>query len=184
MTPKRGSLLIPLAAFTVAAGCASAPTSSEVAQTFESVSSACEVERASKLVLGRTRLAVVRTLLDLLGEDVDEEARAALRHLRRVEISSYTLGSECAAQGSTVDPVSRFLTDGWTPMVTDRGDGADRTWVMVRAVNTGPTNGLLVISTDGHELEVVRVDGRIDDLLTDAIATEPAMAAGIFSIDS
>lgn len=182
--PQHRSLPIPLAAFMVAAGCASAPTSSEVAQSFETVSSACEVERESQLVLGRTRLALVRTLLDLAGEDVDEEARAVLQNLRRVEISSYTLGSECAAQAGTVDPVSTFLTDGWTPMVTERGDETDRTWVMVRANGAGPTNGLLVISTDGRELEVVRVDGHIDDLITDAIAAEPAMAAGIFSIDS
>ena len=173
----------PLAALVVAAGCASAPTSSRVAQSIESTHPECRVEQNSKLVLGRTKLFAVRGLLNLAGEDVDGEARAILHHLRRIEVSSYNLGSGCKTPDTVMDPVNRFVADGWTPMVTDVGNH-DLTWVMVREDAAGEVAGMLVVSVDPNELEVIRLDGQINELLMEAVSRDPAGALELFSGES
>ena len=65
-------------------------------------------------------------------------------------------------------------------MVAERGDG-DRSWVMVREEIPGEVGGMLVISMNRDQLEVVRLDGRIDEVLMAAVAEDPEATAGIFS---
>jgi len=94
-----------LAALVVAAGCASAPTSSRVAQSLESTHPECRVEQNSKLV-------------------------------------------------------------------------------MVREDAGGEVVGMLVVSVDPNELEVIRLDGQINELLMEAVSRDPAGASGLFSGES
>ena len=58
------TLTTPFAALVVAAGCATAPTSSDVARSIEDTHPQCGVHRESKMVLGLTKLWAVRGLLN------------------------------------------------------------------------------------------------------------------------
>ena len=173
-------LTTPFAALVVAAGCASAPTSSDVARSVEQTHPQCAVQRETKMVLGRTKLWAVRSLLNLTGEDAGGEARTILSHLRRIEISTYSLEPGCELRRGNMAAISRFESKGWRPMITDLADD-DLTWILVREDNAGETAGMLVISVDSHELEVVRLDGHIDDVLMEAVSRDPSGASVLFS---
>lgn len=125
------------------------------------------------MVLGRASLAVLRGLSGLAGDDMDAEAREIIRRLRRVETTTYRVGSECATNASLSAVPARFADEGWRSMVsTVEGDG-ERTWVLTRTGSDDSTTGILVIALDQDELEVVRLDGDIDRVLIAATADDP-----------
>ncbi len=57
-------------------------------------------------------------------------------------------------------------------MVRSRED-KDNTWVFTRHRDDGSIRGLLVVELDESELTIVGVEGRIDEILANAIADEP-----------
>jgi hypothetical protein len=61
-------------------------------------------------------------------------------------------------------------------MVVERS-GAGGSWVFARGDAEGELAGLYVIDLDGGALELVRLEGRIDRLLADAIRVDPGSAA-------
>ena len=64
-------------------------------------------------------------------------------------------------------------------MLRERDDD-DNTWVFLRQRQDGSTRGILVIELDDSELSIVGVEGRIDDILAEAIANEPGEFSGLF----
>ena len=60
-----------LIAVMAAAGCATARTSSQVADNFAASAPGCALERESRLGLGRASMALVRGLAGLAGDDLD-----------------------------------------------------------------------------------------------------------------
>jgi hypothetical protein len=72
----------------------------------------------------------------------------------------------------------RLAGDGWRSMVAT-ADGSEHAWVFSREGDDGGVTGMLVVALDQTELEVVRLDGDIDRLLTAAVAGDPSTVLGL-----
>jgi len=163
-----------LLAAAAAAGCASATTSRSVAKTLELALPECRLERDSTMVLGRTSLALLRGLSGIAGDELDADTREILRGVRRIEVTSYRAGTGCRALGAA-PPVSRQLAaDGWHAVIAAVEDEGELSWVFTREGPDGGTSGMLVITLDQKELEVVRLDGDIDRILLAVAEENPA----------
>ena len=86
----------------------------------------------------------------------------------------------CAAHGA-LDRVDRELAaGGWWPMVTERED-EDIVRVFAHGDGGGELDGLYVIEFDGAELEVVRLEGRIERLMAEAVSEDPGSASRLLA---
>jgi len=165
-----------LLAAAAAAGCATAATSGRVETTLESALPGCRFERDSAIVLGRTSLALLRSLASVADANLDEDAREILRGVHRIEVVSYRTARGCEIAGPP-PPVSRQLTaEGWRTVIAAAEGEGELAWVFTREGPDGATSGMLVITLDREELEVVRLDGDIDRVLIAALADDPSSA--------
>lgn len=170
-----------LLAAAAAAGCATAATSSRVEATLESALPGCRFERDSAMVLGRTSLALLRSLANVADDELDEDAREILHGIHRIEIVSYRAARGCVIAGAP-PPVSRQLTaEGWRAVIAAAEDEGELAWVFTREGPDGGTSGMLVIALDQETLEVVRLDGDIERVLIAAIADDPSSAEELAS---
>lgn len=160
-------------------GCASssAPKAAQVRAAYEEVSPGCRLEHEERLTLSGLKLAVVKRLVRLSN---DEDAVGMLSNLRRVEVATYRVVTpeECAEVGA-LDRIKReMMSSGWRPMVIER-DRLEASWVFSHSDAEEGLDGLFVVTIDAGELEVVRLEGRIDRLLADAVADDPDHASVI-----
>lgn len=170
--------LLPALAVVVQAACASSigPSASAVAASIEASAPGCRVSQESRISLAGLKLAIVKSLAKMSGEAV--EAGAILDQISRVEVATYRADGRvsCAADGA-LDRVDRELSaGGWWPMVTERGD-AELVRVFAHGDGGGELDGLYVIDFDGEELEVVRLEGRIERLMAEAVSEDPGSAS-------
>lgn len=168
--------MLPALVLVVQAACASSigPSAAAVAASIETSAPGCRVSQESRISLAGIKLAVVKMLAGMSGEA--EEAGAILDHISRVEVATYRAYGRvsCAAHGA-LDRVDRELSaGGWRPLVAEREDAEA---VRVFAHGDGELDGLYVIGFDGAELEVVRLEGRIERLMADAVSQDPGSAA-------
>jgi hypothetical protein len=174
--------LLPALVIVVQAACASSigPSAAAVAASIETSAPGCRVSQESRISLAGLKLAVVKMLAGMSGEA--EEATAILDHISRVEVATYRADGRvsCAAHGA-LDRVDRELSaGGWWPMVTERGD-ADMVRVFAHGDGGGDLDGLYVIEFDGNELEVVRLEGRIERLVAEAVSEDPGSASRVLA---
>jgi hypothetical protein len=167
---RKLAALIMLAA---SAGCATASTSRTVAQSVESATPGCRLERDSTLVLGPASLTLVRALSGVAGDDLDEDTREMLRSVRRIEICTYRATPRCGLAGMPPLLARQLAADGWHAVVATVDDEGELSWILTRSGDGGAISGLLVIAFDHDELEVVRLDGEIDRLLVAAVEEDP-----------
>ena len=177
----RASAVPALVLTVAAAGCSStqAPGAAEVRSSIEKANSECRLQRESRVSLGGLKLWGVKTLTRLAGESNGVET---LSHIQRVEVVTYRATSSSSCTDHTwLEPFRQEMaTWGWRPMVMERDD-SDATWVLARYDAQGDLDSLFVVTIDGGELEVVRVEGRIDRLIADAVAEDPREAAEILA---
>lgn len=166
-------------ALTAAVGCTSsrAPDGARVRAAFERDHSGCRFERTEQFRLGGLKLAAVKFLV---RSSDDEDITDMLSNLECIEIANYRAVTprECATVDSLGD-LGRELADlGWWPMVSER-DGSESTWVFARGDAEGDLSALFVVTLAADELEVVRLEGRIDRILEEAVADDPHSAAEV-----
>jgi hypothetical protein len=153
------------------------PGASQVAAAIENTSTGCRLERESRLTLGGLKMSAVKALVKVSGE---VEGAEILRSIDRVEIATYRVpsGHSCGEISRTTSFDSELAARGWWRMVTER-DGTDASWVYAHGDREGELDGLFVVELDGRELEVVRLEGRIDRVMAEAVRTDSG-AAGDF----
>ena len=169
----RGPVLGALALALTGAGCCSTtgPGAGRVETAIEAANPACNLERESQVALGGLKMAVVKALVRLSG---DPEEAEILPHIRRVEVTTYrvTAPSACA-DISWMEAIGEEMTSlGWRPLVVER-NGFDSSWVFGHGKKESEFDGLLVVEFGGNELEIVRLDGSIDQFMAAAVAKEP-----------
>lgn len=176
----------PLAAVLVAAavGCASASTSSQIAENLAASAPGCTVARDEAVVMGRLSLAFVRGIVSMAGEDVDEEAREVLDNLRRVETTTFSITPGCTSVASAPVLRERLVSQGWHQAVSTAATDDGMSWVFTREGRGGAISGLLVVVVERDELEVVRLDGQIESVLAAAVAERPATVRGVLDSGS
>lgn len=152
-------------------GCKQSPTAEQVRLELEQQMPGAKFERESHLHLGRFSMGAVKQLLRFT---VPEEDRKLIASLKRVDVATYRVVSP--PDNAELEGVSvlrhRLKKDGWTVAVKEL-EADERTWVIYREDDEGAIRSLCVISLDPWELEVVSVDGRLDELFAQAIADDP-----------
>lgn len=156
------------------------PSCRTIYQEIEQQLPGAEFDRESHIRLGRIALAFVKPIARW-AIDEDDMALSALSAIKKVDIATYRVVDlpESPKISSIRGIESRMLENGWTKLLRERDDD-DNTWVFLRHRQDGSIRGLLVIELDAHELSIVGVEGRIDDLLAEAIADEPGEFSGLF----
>lgn len=131
--------------------------------------------------LGRFSLGLVKGL-SRLGDDEDgEHASRILSHLRRIEIGVYELvptGAEAANLGLPAALEQELRRQGAEVLVRVRDEG-EQTLVFFEpegeAIRT-----MYVVALDDTELVLLRLQGRLDHLLAEALADHPESATALF----
>lgn len=169
-----------LAPATLAAGSKKMPTAQSVCDEIQKGIPGARFERESHIRLGRVALTFVKPLVRL-ALDEDDEARAIIRNIKRVDIATYRViewpGTVDTAVVRRIE--NRMTANGWNKLVRSREDD-DNTWVFSRHRDDGSITGIFVVELDSYELSIVGVEGRMDEILANAIADEPGEFSRLF----
>jgi len=154
-------------------GCKQSPTAEQVRLELEYQLPGAKFERESHLHLGRVSMGAVKQLMRLTLPKGSSE-RQIIARLTRVDVATYRVVSLPEEQLTSKMPaLDRHLEQaGWTIAVKER-DFDERTWLVYREDKKGSIRSLCIVSLDLEELAVVSVDGRLDELLAQAIANDP-----------
>ena len=183
VTPQTLIVGASLFTFALVGGCAhgGSPRAATVATSIQMEQPQCTLERESHIALSGIPLSATKALVKLANED---EAAQILAGLKRVELATYLVsgGEQCrglTGLGTAEDELAR---QGWSVVVREQ-DAGEATWVFMRENESGSIDGLYVVTFDQRELEIVRLEGRIDEILAAAIAETPSRAADIVKGD-
>jgi hypothetical protein len=123
-----------------------------------------EYDRSFALTVGRTGMALARWAIRKWDED-----DIPIEGIRKVEIGIYEVrdGSLRHATGSSI---SSSQWPDWSPMVEMRGEGGENILVLSEAKRNGSIKRLLIVVDEEDELMIVRLTGRLDDFMEQAMA--------------
>lgn len=167
------SLALPLA------GCGDPPSVDQVTSEIRRWIPGARFEREEHIRLGRIKLGLVKGILRMVDDEDTPEATAILREVDRVEVATYrvrdlpdTTGLREKAPGFE----RQLARAGWSLTVKAQEDNSP-SWLFTRSDGQGGLSNLLVVDLDDEELTVVRMDGRLDRALAEAVAERPKEAA-------
>lgn len=157
------------------AGCAGTPSVEQVRGEIQRWFPEARFEREEHVHLGRISLGLLRGLVRMVPGKV--EGQELMSQVRSIEVATYRvrhLPDLDRIQGETRfgDHLAR---DGWSVAVRTR-EADSRSWVFVRSDQAGALRNLFVVDLEDDELTLVRVDGRLDRALAEAIAERPREA--------
>ncbi|HEX8298536.1 MAG TPA: DUF4252 domain-containing protein [Rubricoccaceae bacterium] len=112
---------------------------------------------------GPLTLGLARQFVD------DPVVSGLLRHVRGVAVGTYNVDG-MPADLSLVQARARIEARGWEPVVVSR-DSTDTAFIYAR-VRGESIRDLLVVSFDGEDLTLVRLSGRLDEALAEALRSE------------
>lgn len=168
--------VFPLICGAFCTGCSSStgPNAAYIVTAIEGTSPECRLERESRMAVGGIKMSALKTLVKLSGEN---DAAELLDSMKRVEVATYRVSpsSECGLDSPVAPFGDTLVARGWWSMVMQR-DGTDASWVYAHGDREGDLDGLFIVELDGSELEVVRLEGRIDRLMAEAVKSDPAEA--------
>ncbi len=157
------------------AGCAGAPSVETVGWEIQRWFPEARFEREEHFHLGRVKMGLLRGLVRMVPGKV--EGQQFLSRIHGVEVATYRVHSmpDLDRLASDTRFEKRLAENGWTPMIRTREEN-ERAWVFIRTDQAGALRNLFVVNLDESELSLVRVDGRIDQALAEAIAAHPKKA--------
>ena len=167
-------LLTALLATLLTLGCKQSPTADQVRLELEQQLPGAHFERESHLHMGRISMGAVRQVLRFTMPE-DSSDRKLIAGLKRIDVTTYRVVSlpRDPAPSSLSVLQRRLEKAGWTLLLKEQ-DFDEQTWVLYREDEKGAIRSLCVVSLDSYELEVVSVDGRLDELMAQAIADDPS----------
>lgn len=156
----RAAAALALAVLVGASGCMSA----ELARVHRDVARDVPgLEGGHALAFGPLTLGLARRFVD------DPDTAVLLSHVRGVAVGTYALG-DAPADLSLDQAQARIEARGWEPVVVSR-DASGTAFVYART--RGDTvRDLLVISVEQGELTLVRLSGRLDAALAEALRSD------------
>ncbi len=119
-----------------------------------------EYSREMGMTIGRIGLAVARNVLD------EEEELRLLEGLTKIQVGIYQVESRPREPGDL--KLGRSYMANWEPMANVREDDEDVMVLLKR--KKGQVREMLVVVSDRDELTIVRMKGRLDDVLEEAVA--------------
>ncbi len=125
------------------------------------------------LAFGPLTLGLAR---GVVGSD-DPATAAALRHVRGVAVGTYAIGGPLGTADLALPRAMERITDrGWAPVVVSRDDST-ATFVFARQPGD-VLRDLLVVSFDDGELTLVRLSGRLDAAVLEALQSDDRSLLG------
>ena len=157
------------------AGCAGTPSVDTVGWEIQRRFPEARFEREEHFHLGRVKMGLLRGLVRMVPGKV--EGQEVLSRIHGVEVATYRVHSmpDLDRLASDTRFEKQLAQNGWTPMVRTREEN-ERAWIFVRTDPAGALRNLFVVNLDESELTLVRIDGRIDQALAEAIAAHPKKA--------
>ena len=170
---RRLDVVVLLVAAAVLVACKDSPAVSTVRAQLEREIPGAEFEKEFHLRLGGMSLGLGKKLAGWALAD-DEELSQLMKSVKRVDIGTYRVVSLPPLE--QVEPPSGLMStlgrSGWSLMLRSQDDG-ERIWIFVRQDEEGGLRNIYVVSLDEVELTMVSLEGRLDELLADAIAGDP-----------
>ncbi|HKV10463.1 MAG TPA: DUF4252 domain-containing protein [Thermoanaerobaculia bacterium] len=166
------SLALPLA------GCGDPPSVDQVTLQIERWMPGVRFEREEHIRLGRIKMGLVKGIVRMV-DDEDDESKAFLREIDRVEVATYrvrNLPDTTDLPEKAPDFERQLARSGWNLTVKAQEDNSP-SWLFTRSDGQGGISNLLVVDLHDSELTVVRMDGRLDRALAEAVAERPKEAA-------
>jgi hypothetical protein len=134
----------------------------------EEHSTDCRLKRVESHRLGRFRLWAVRRIAGI-ARDVSPEVHDMLRSLRRVEVVTFSAsGDGCQLP---IELAEAFDTPAWSRVMREAEDDS-ASLIYQHQDDGGDLDGLVVVELDGHDLEIVSLEGHVEAFLAAAIAGE------------
>jgi uncharacterized protein YecE (DUF72 family) len=157
-------------------GCGGAPSVEEVRLELQHRFPHARFEREEHVHLGRISMAFVHGVMRLVPDAA--EARDIVNPIHSVDMATYRVHGLPDLDRLTGE--TRFERQlaraGWSNTVRAREADGSRTWVFTRADSEGSLRNLFVVTFEGNELTLVRVDGRLDHAFAAAVAEHPKKA--------
>jgi Domain of unknown function (DUF4252) len=177
--------LLPFAALlslaSLLAGCGGSPSVEQVRWDLQRRFPEARFDPDEHVHLGRLSMGLVHGIVRLAARH-DDDAKDGMEivdQIQSVDFASYKVHTlpdlDRLAEDGRFE--RRLAADGWSPIVRTR-EKHERTWVYARIDPTGSFRNLFVVSLEGDELTLVRVDGRLDRVLTLAMAEHPKSVLG------
>jgi len=158
------------------AGCGGAPSVEEVRLELQHRFPHARFEREEHVHLGRISMAFVHGVMRLVPDTV--EARDIVSPIDRVDMATYRVHD--LPDLDRLSGETRFERQlaraGWSNTIRAREADGSRTWLFTRADSEGSLRNLFVVTLEGNELTLVRVDGRLDRAFAAAMAEHPRKA--------
>ena len=158
------------------AGCGGAPSVEEVRLELQHRFPHARFEREEHVHLGRISMAFVHGVMRLVPDSV--EARNIVNPIDRVDMATYRVRDLPDLDRLTGETrfEKQLARAGWSNTIRTREADGSRTWLFTRADSGGSLRNLFVVTLEGNELTLVRVDGRLDRAFAAAMAEHPRKA--------
>ena len=154
------------------AGCLWTPELSSIQREIERQLPGARFEKDVRLSLGPLSLGMARFATGFIPQGVAPEAREAheyLQEVRRVQVALYrTLTLPPLQEVRLPEPLkTRIVRDGWH-LAVKKQSAVELVWVLTRE-DMGLVRDIYVVVLDRQHLVLVRVEGRMDQLLAKAM---------------
>jgi hypothetical protein len=162
------------------AGCGGSPSVEQVRWELQRRFPEARFDPDEHVRLGHFSMGLLHGFLHLAAHDEsDKDGVEMIDQIRSVDFASYKVHAlpDLDALAGDTRFERRLAEDGWSLMVRTR-EKAERTWVYVRNGPGETLTNLFVVSLEGSELTLVRVDGRLDRVVAMALAEHPQSAFG------
>ncbi len=170
-----------LAVLLLAAGCSASREMADTRRALERAAGPGRLEHGVTLSLGPATLLGARLAAVFLPDEA-RRWKPYLRHLYRVEVSTYEMNGPFADSSSTdgtfdlgtFDPMAlpALRRGGWQPVVAVREEG-EAVWVLYRGTARA-VNDLYVVALDEEDVALIRLRGRFDRLMAQLLADREA----------
>jgi Domain of unknown function (DUF4252) len=151
-------------------GCLGNPDIHEFVESVAWEIEPAELEPVHEIRLGRSVLGLAGFALSFADEtDFEEQqARALIQDLDAVHIGVYEIHGRRSALHMSEDWRLDLEEDGWIPIIRAQDGQSEAQWVFAR-MERGELQALTVISIDGRELAIVKLEGRLERSLDYAV---------------
>jgi hypothetical protein len=157
------------------AGCGGSPSVEQVRWEIQHRFPEARFEREEHVHLGRISLGLIRGLVRMVPGKVD--GQEFLNAVYRIDVATYKVSS--LPDLDRIQGETRFEEQlaraGWSMTVRAREEES-RAWIFTRIDPAGAMRSLFVVTLEADELTLVRIDGRLDQALIEAIAEHPKHA--------
>jgi hypothetical protein len=162
-----GTVTLALCAVLLTGCFTSTPRLDNFAYRLEGTMPGTHFEPQGGIKLGRLSMGLARGIVRAVDDEDTETASHILKGIKRVEVAHYAVSGLPPSTTLPVEVERSFRKNGWRTMARVRDD-EQCAWVLYR-MDGQHLRSLFVVSVDGEELALVRLEGRLDQVVEAAL---------------